>query len=343
MKIKSRFILFFSLFTIIISGIIGLTGVIFIKSEIRLFINAPNKEFVSIMADKLLLKSLISFIGLIVIITVLSIYIGLYLFKLISNSFLSSVQKITGLAKDRIKLGLNKTEDELLKEYISVLINDQKILKEYEKINAWKDGARLLIHELKNPLTPLKLSLESMILTDSNQYDDIKCAIASTKDIENILSNFKNLVDIDYAPLETFDFTYFYNNCINQVLATYPDLVIHNKLLNSRIMINSEMNLLKMLLLNLINNGMEENPLGFYIEMNMSAAGIVIEFITPDRTIEDIERCFVMGFSNKGNERGYGLFLCKQISEYLDINIRAENIDNNVVFCLEIKKESVHE
>lgn len=340
LKIKNKFILFFIVFIILISVIFGLTGFLYVREEVRLFVNAPNKEFVSIMADKLLFKSFVSFIGLILIITSVSVIIGLYLFKLISNSFLKSVSDITGLAKVRVNKGEVKSETDLLKAYIDVLIEDQKKLEKFEKINSWKEGARLLIHEVKNPLTPLKLSLESMIFNNIPEFeDDLNSAIASTKDIEHILRSFKDLVNIEYGRPEKLSFRDLLSEYTGQISRTYPNLVIDDKTDSGQIYINSDQNLLKMVINNLIVNGMEANSENFNVVINSDDKEVCLEFITPDRAITDIDRCFVMGFSGKGTDRGYGLFLCKQISDYLDINIEAVNLNNDVIFYLKIKKE----
>lgn len=340
LNIKNKFILFFIIFIILISVILGFTGMYYIKAEVNLFVNAPNKEFVTIMADKLLLKSFVSFIGLILIITSISVLIGLYLFKLISNTFLRTVSDITGLAKVRVNKDEIKSETGLLKAYIDVLIEDQKKLEKFEKINSWKEGARLLIHEIKNPMTPLKLSLESMVFNDIPEYeDDLNSAIASTKDIEHILRSFKDLVNIEYGRPEKLSFRDFFEEYRSQILKTYPDLEIVDNTESSPIYINSEHNLLKMIINNLIINGMEANPDEFNVVINSNASEVSLKFLTPGRVINDIERCFVMGFSGKGTDRGYGLFLCKQISDYLDINIEAANLNNDVIFNLKIKKE----
>lgn len=342
MNIKHKFILFFTTFIIMITSILGYIGYFFINAEIDLFVSAPNKEFISIMADQLLLKSLISFVSITLLVTILSLFIGLFLFKLISNSFLKSVQKITGLASERIDSKNSKNEVEILQKYIELVIDDQKKLQEFEKINSWKDGARLLIHEIKNPLTPLKLSLENLMIKDIKEYeDDLVPAIASTKDIENILKNFKNLVNIEYEPITKVDFKSFCFEFESQIILTYPALEIKKDFSSDSLIIYSEANLLKILISNLINNGIEANPLGFTTIFTEDENSIMLKFITQDRFIKDIDRCFIMGHSDKGNNRGYGLFLCKMLADYLDIRIETENSENSVLFTLIIKKEQL--
>lgn len=340
MKIKQKFILFFTLFIVFITSVLGFVSYYFLKSEIELFTQAPNKEFAAIMANELLFKSVISFITILIVITIISIFIGLVFFRTITNSYINNVEKITGLASDRIQDRGSKTEIELLEKYIEIAIDDEKKLKDFEKINSWKEGARLLIHEVKNPLTPLKLSLENMLIRDSKEFeDDLIPAIASTKDIENILNNFKSLVNINYEPLRSIDFVDFFDEFKSQIKLTYPDFQIFSDIKSSKVLINSEPNLLKILLLNLFNNAMEANKEGIDISFTEDKDKLILKFTTLNNIIENIDRCFVLGYSNKGRDRGYGLFLCKMISDYLGIVLEAKNIDNNVIFSVTIDKE----
>jgi len=198
--------------------------------------------------------------------------------------------------------------------------------------------------EIKNPLTPLKLSLESLSLLENKETeDDIKSALISLKDIENILINFKDLVNIEYKPLNNFDFINFYNELNLQLSKSYEEFAINCSFNSLSIIINSEANLLKMLILNLVNNGLEANSDGFRMLIEEKSQSLEISFITENCKILDIDRCFILGFSQKGKNRGYGLFLCKKISEYLDIAISGENISNNVVFTLRIKVEDLND
>ena len=48
---------------------------------------------------------------------------------------------------------------------------------------------------------------------------------------------------------------------------------------------DTEPTLLKMLLANLVNNGMEANPEEFHVEVKDAPGAVLIEFVTPNRTI----------------------------------------------------------
>lgn len=336
---KFKFVIFFTLFTCITILVIGLAALHYIKSGISLFSNAPNKQYLSIMADKLYLKYFISFLLLLLTISIISILAGLKLFKIISKSFVNRIEDITGLAKERIKNYSAIPQSEILRSYIQILKKDQDKLRQYEKVNAWKNGARLLIHEIKNPLTPLKLSTESLYLTAPKELEEeILCANESIKDIENILSSFKNLVNIEYETPYELNFTEFIEEYKKQIKTTYNNDIFISNLSGKTVIILSAESLLKMLFTNLIKNGMEANSTGFNIHLYEKDSYISIKFITKKGYIQDINRCFNFGFSQKGNDRGYGLFLCRQIADYLDIKLWAENYKKDVIFHIKIKK-----
>lgn len=336
---KFKFVIFFTLFTCITILIVGLAALHYIKSGLYQFSKAPNKQFLSIMADKLYLKYLISFLFLTVTIFIFSIVIGLKLFTIISKSFVNRIEEITGLAKERVKNYSTIPESEILKSYIEILKSDQEKLRQFEKVNAWKNGARLLLHEIKNPLTPLKLSTESLYISAPKEYEDeILCANKSIKDIENILNSFKSLVNIEYAPPYELNFVNFIKEFKKQIEVRYNNIILNSDFLSKTVTIISEANLLKMLLTNIINNGYEANPNSFSVYIFENDNDISIELITRNSYIKDIDRCFNFGFSQKGKDRGYGLFLCRQIADYLDIKLWAENKQKDVVFYIVIKK-----
>lgn len=333
MKIETRVQLHFLLFTIAVTSLVSGVGIHYIKEIIDLFVNAPNRDLAAVMAHRLFFKSLVSFAGVAFLVSTTALIIGSLVFKRISGSFLKSVAEITGLAEKRIGKG---NETLILREYLSLLNEDQQRLNHYEKAAAWKDGARLLIHEIKNPLTPLKLSLQNIAMTTDN--DTVDSALASVQDIESILNSFKELVNIEYGELYQFDFITFWNNFLRQLNYTYPSLRVSNQLEESELLINSEECLLKMVLINLIQNGTDANEEGFTLHLRSTSEKVEISAVTEERTIPDLEKIFLFGTSQKGSKRGYGLFLCRKISDYLTLNLNAENRENSVHFTFSIMR-----
>jgi two-component system nitrogen regulation sensor histidine kinase NtrY len=297
------------------------------------------------MADRILEKMIVTLVFFIILVIILSIPIGIFLAKLISKTYINIFKNLTDAAQERLKLDKNITigdnERIILEKYISVLISDQAKLLDYEKVKSWKDGARLLMHELKNPLTPLKLAVQSLLIndTDSSQKNDHVAAIStSLNDMESIIQKFKEFVNIEFGKKEEFDLLPLMDEILFQVYQSGNDLKIEKNIFSKTIIILSEKILLKMLFINLINNGMEANPKEFYISAEEKQDAVWINFITPNKKIKDPRQIYRLGYSEKGKQRGFGLFLCKQISDYLDLNIQYENKNNSVIFDICIKK-----
>jgi CitB family two-component system sensor histidine kinase MalK len=92
-----------------------------------------------------------------------------------------------------------------------------------------------------------------------------------------------------------------------------------------------------MLLVNLINNSVEENPKGCELHLFLQENILTIEVLTRDRSIAESALVFKAGYSSKGNNRGFGLFLAKLISEYLDLGITCSNKSAGVIFSIHFK------
>ena len=172
MTIKKRFILFFVLYLLIETLIITVISIHFLHESFTILSGVENKAFVSIMADRILEKMIVTFVFIIIIVIIVSIPLGIFLAKLFSKTYINIFKDLTDAARERLKPDINinigDNERILLQKYISVLISDQAKLRDYEKVISWKDGARLLMHELKNPLTPLKLAAQSLLINNTN-------------------------------------------------------------------------------------------------------------------------------------------------------------------------------
>ena len=345
MTIKKRFILFFVLYLLVVTFIITLLAIHFLHESFTILSLVENKAFVSIMKDRILEKMIVTFVFFIIVVIILSVPLGIFLAKLFSKTYINIFKDLTDAAQERLKLDKNikigDNERIILQKYISVLISDQAKLRDYEKVKSWKDGARLLMHELKNPLTPLKLAIQSLLInnTNSKQKEDHIAAIStSLNDIESIIDKFKEFVNIEFGIKEEFDLLPLMDEILFQINQTGDNIKIEKNIFSKTIVIITEKILLKMLFSNLINNGMEANPEEFYISVKEKQDVVEINFITPNQKIENPQQIFKLGYSQKGEKRGFGLFLGKQISDYLDLNIQFENKDNTVIFYICIKK-----
>jgi nitrogen fixation/metabolism regulation signal transduction histidine kinase len=140
---------------------------------------------------------LFTFINLFVILGIIGIFIALILSRVLTRP-LKVLQK--SLANIRIdkqneKIKWNKNDEigKLIEEYnrmIDKLEQSAELLKHSERESAWREVARQIAHEIKNPLTPMKLNVQYLekAYREKDADFDTKIKNVSTSLIEQIES-----------------------------------------------------------------------------------------------------------------------------------------------------------
>jgi signal transduction histidine kinase len=343
MTIKQRLLLFFGAYITVIVIVVAGVSVYVLERTISLILGAENMTYAAIMGQRIAQKAVIGYGLMVLAILVVTVPAGILLSRFISGAYLRIFGSLTRMASDRLHReplpAVDESERARLQRYIDVLVADQERLRESEKMGAWKDGARLLMHELKNPLTPLKLSAESLSLIrhDSEAVQaEVRGILTATRDVEQILAVFKDLVNIEFGPRGAHALRPLLEESFAQLRATHGNLAVQWEIGADEIMAVTEPTLLKMLLANLVNNGMEANSEGFHVEVKDAPGAVLVECVTPERTITHPARIFRLNYSERGEGRGYGLFLGRLISDYLDLGLRFEQRDADVVFSLRL-------
>ena len=344
MTMQRKFILFFSSFTLLVMLVLSAVSIGFLKETYDRILHAPNASYLPVMASHMFFKATVTFIIISSVVVIISIPCGLLLTRRLSAPYLRIFKNLNVIAQQRVeidkKMNLASDERRILEKYVGMLFDDLNNLKEYEKNKSWKDGARMLMHELKNPLTPLKLSLQKLLLNkDERIQDELKTLVTATSDIENILTCFKELVNIEFGPKESFDAIEFARVLFKEAVGAGYSFKQTDLSGMQSFPVIAEKTLLKMVYFNLVKNGLDENPADFEVVVRVNDGEMLFEFITPRRTIENIARIFKLGYSTKGDKRGFGLFLCKKISDYLDLDLKCNNQQNGVVFSIRMKKQ----
>jgi two-component system, NtrC family, nitrogen regulation sensor histidine kinase NtrY len=269
---------------------------------------------------------------------------GIYLLRQASRPYLFIFEHLGEIAQKRLQLtGESRLSGGAIADierFLDLWRVDFEKLRDYEKEKEWKNGARMLIHELKNPLTPLKLSVQKLLLSkDAPAQEELKTAAVATADIEHILSCFKELTNIEFGPKEPFDAAAYVGELHGEALAHCGPFGQTGLPAASPFPVIAEKALLKMVYFNLVKNGLEENAAGFRVDASADEREMRLDFVTQGRTIDTPSRIFRLGYSTKGEKRGLGLFLCKKISEYLDLDIKCANRHDGVVFSVRLKRQ----
>lgn len=343
MTTRRQFVITFITIQIIASALMALAAGYFLSTTLDQIIAASDNPILSIMHDRVMMKTIIGFVMISIVVVAISLPSGIFLSRLMVGPYLRTMQRFSTLARNRLSSedlsGIDSGERRMLEQYATVLHEDMKILADYEKARSWKDGARMLMHELKNPLTPLKLSAEQIAYSGNTASEtDISTILVSLQDIENILAMFRNLINIEFGTKEIVSVPSALEGLICQLHQTGLHFDYTNDVSGSTFRSFFEPSLIKMLLINLINNSIEENPKDCSIRTFIVDRVLTLEVLTRDRTIAEPTLVFKAGYSKKGANRGFGLFLAKLISEYLDLNISCANTPSGAIFSVQFKE-----
>lgn len=228
-----------------------------------------------------------------------------------------------------------KSRDEignLAKAYNNMVSRLKKLQKELavaEREAAWKEMAQQVAHEIKNPLTPMKLNvqhLERQLKSDNQDPEKLKKQVR--KITNNLIEQIQSLNNIasDFSkfsqPLEE-DFKQ-----VNLVgtLSSVANLYEHDEKVkvvfntpNRSIRVQGIEDELKRVLINLVKNAYEAMPDGGEINLRLyqKQQNVFVEIEDDGVGIpeEDRSNIFVPNFSTKSSGTGLGLAICKKIIE----------------------------
>ncbi len=341
--IKRRFLCTFLFFALTLVIAMALVSGFYLHDSFVRIENAPDPSLIPLMANRMYSRFLVGFTLAVFITILISIPVGLSLFRVISKRYLNLLSEIRELGESR--LALEGSCEELgeiqtLEQYRRILQDDLQKIQDYEKVQGWQSGARMLIHELKNPMTPLKLNAQKLALR-GDESKELKRILTATEDMEIILRAFRDLVNIEFPAKATINIKNSLAEMCDEFCERYPQLIIEQDLSSSVVHVLSEQSLLKMIMINLINNSIEANPDICKISIVESEKYLDIEVLTQDRKLDNPSQIYRLGNSEKGEGRGFGLFLCREISNYLNLNLSASNEPEGVLFQLSLQKSEI--
>lgn len=258
-----------------------------------------------------------------------------------------------------IQIGLNKisrgerktkipvtSQDEVgsLAEAYNQMVNKldeaQKELIKAEREAAWKEMAQQVAHEIKNPLTPMKLNLQHLqrqLEANPENVMKLKPAIETTaaniieqiESLNKIASDFSKFSKPIQEPFEPTDL----KQLIESVAGLYrheEDVEINLNFKNGDLMLNCVDDEIRRVLINLVKNSIEAsdgNGLIIEIEADKRRDDVYIKISDNGIGIskENQENIFVPNFSTKSSGTGLGLAITKKIIEAHDGMIFCES------------------
>lgn len=200
-----------------------------------------------------------------------------------------------------------------------------------ERESAWKEMAKQVAHEIKNPLTPMKLSVQQLITAHkdkSPKFDSIFEKVTSTitaqiETLKNIATEFSNFARMPAPNIEKVNVAAVINNSLN--------LFVNEKLAikfrgNENIFVEADADHLSRTIINLVRNSIQANAKNIFIQLKLEENFCNIRLIDDGTGIADEvgEKVFEENFTTKAQGMGLGLSMAKKFIESINGTITIE-------------------
>ncbi|MEX2568731.1 MAG: ATP-binding protein [Cyclobacteriaceae bacterium] len=274
---------------------------------------------------------LIIFVVMFIIFLVISYFVSKHLthpFKLLTQKLkdtnLENNEYMNWPGRDEIGLLVNEYNNMLFK-----LEASKKVLASNEKESAWREMAKQVAHEIKNPLTPMKLTLQHLLrLREAGKLQHgeelekpILSIIQQVDTLSDIATSFSTFAKMPLPKNEEMDFrrtvtetvSFFCNredaeiNLEDRTPPNHPILILGDEKLFGRVISN------------LIINGIQavEKDSWPIIQLNLYFDGggkVILEIRDNGKGIEEElrDKVFMPNFSTKSEGSGLGLAIAKR-------------------------------
>ena len=238
--------------------------------------------------------------------------------------------KVPDLDTDDEFKELNKNFNSMIER----LKEQQDKLLTTERYEAWETVARKLAHEIKNPLTPIQLSIDSLrekykdkLLNEGRDFEKyLETINRQIKDIEKLVNEFSDFARMPNPILKKMDIVNLINKSLDFIKMTSKNSV--NLIVKTKsTLIYGDEDQLNRVLINLIKNSeeaflekIEKNPNfkgNIDIEINDNNDYIIIRLIDNGTGISDAKKAMTPYFTTKKTGTGLGLpIVTKIINEH---------------------------
>jgi two-component system, NtrC family, nitrogen regulation sensor histidine kinase NtrY len=249
--------------------------------------------------------------------------------------------------------------------YVLVLENATELLRA-QKQSAWKEVARRVAHEIKNPLTPISLSAEQIrrhidrlahaiadpVTPPSVEPPSVavirRCSEVITSSVESMRSlvdQFAALAEFPTARPKPADLNTIVENALALFAGRMQTIQIVRQMASDLPFVMADPEALKRALGNLIDNAAEAMQQSLFRELRISTESLesgMVELVIADSgsglTDEMRERLFLPYFSTKQRGTGLGLAIAAKIIQEHQGTIRAEkNEPAGAKFIVELR------
>ena len=200
-------------------------------------------------------------------------------------------------------------------------------LAQTEREQAWSEMARQIAHEIKNPLTPMRLSIQHLIRLKQRgvegweeKFEDVASSILEQIDIlSETASEFSSFAKFYYEENSVVDLAELINDQ-RVFFDTRENIKILYTYCHRECMVNVRKGQIIRVLVNLVSNAIQAlEDKGGYIRISLTEESgwytVSIEDNGPGVKPEDEHKLFKPNFTTKSSGTGLGLAICRNIIE----------------------------
>lgn len=220
-------------------------------------------------------------------------------------------------------------------ENLVIVLDDITDLLNFQRVNIWKEIATRIAHEIKNPLTPIKLTAERVRKkaytgdeTKSFMINSMDTIIKEVEGLQTLVNEFNMFARLPELKKEVFPFCPFLEEIATFYKVSNPNVEID--IICEETDMYGDRAQLKRVFINLVNNsieaiGGETGKITISAVENQDRLRIIYEDSGKGIPHEDLNRIFIPYFSKKPEGTGLGLAIVKKIIEVHNGTVTVES------------------
>jgi signal transduction histidine kinase len=221
----------------------------------------------------------------------------------------------------------------LVKEYNKMIVeleNSLNLLAESERQGAWREMAKQVAHEIKNPLTPMRLSLQHLQFSLQRNDENLKDKIQKTSELlirqidslSQMAEEFSSFAKMPEPKLQDVNLVQVVSDAV-LLLGKESDMPIDWKFVKDDVRVMADPLQLGRVFTNILKNAIQSIPEGrtgeIAAELKIQGKLVIVEFSDNGKGIPESlrDKIFSPNFSTKNSGMGLGLAISRKIVEQL--------------------------
>jgi signal transduction histidine kinase len=320
-----------------IGGLTYLSSYIPLRNEAGTTLGYVNIPFFSAQkeVDYQISNIMVTLVNLYAFIFLLSSLVAVVITNSITRTFNMIIKQF-----ERVNLQKNELLEWPYTDEIGLLVQEYNkmvkkveenamLMAQTEREGAWREMARQVAHEIKNPLTPMKLNIQYLQQSLKNNHPNVKeladrvmaALIEQIDSLSFIASEFSNFAKMPDARPEDLDINELLQNAV-EIYTNEPEALVLLMPSDHPIIVHTDRSQMLRVFTNILKNAVEAVPeeRRAIIEVGIVVAGreVTVSFKDNGNGIPaDVrERLFKPYFTTKSSGTGLGLAMTKKIVEF---------------------------